>query len=221
MPKYLFLSIPLAAALVVGLIAYQVTLSSLNPPTEAEIEAAPSWKETANKYRTGGGPKWDPKAFEELIRKMEADEPIEDDVKLERKPDARQRGKRKVLMDAGANWREKLRVRRHNAILKARKTGAVWGMVTAALGYAALGVHFYQMGRKQPRQTWRDVLPPGRQPDATPSPDATYDAPEAAEPLNDITDDEAPYEPYEPPIDISELDRAYEEGREDDPSDVS
>lgn len=214
MPKYLLLSIPLAAAVIVGLIAYQATLSSLDPPSEEEIKAAPSWEETKKRLMSQPrGPSFDPKRLEEALRRMKEGGPLKVHPDTTNDATIRESVRRepRVAMDAGATWREKLQKERHNAILRAKKTGALWGLATGVLGYAALGVYFYQLGRKQPKESWRDIVSR----DTTQGENKTYDDTAAEEPRQHISDDDAPYEPYEPPIHISELERAHEENQEE------
>ena len=213
MPKYLLLSIPLAAALIVGLIAYQATLSSLGPPSEEEIKAAPSWEETKKRLLSQPrSPSFDPKRLEEALRRMKEGGPIEAHPDTTNDPTIRESPRRKprVAMDASATWREKLQVRRDNAILRARKTGALWGLATGVLGYAALGIYLYRPGRKQPKESWREMVSR----DTTQGENKTYADTATEEPHQHISDDEPPYEPYEPPIHISELEKTYEEGQE-------
>lgn len=219
-PKYLLLSIPLAAAVIVGLIAYQATLSSLDPPSEEEIKAAPSWEETKKRLMSQPrGPSFDPKRLEEALRRMKEEGPpkVHPDTTKDATIRESPRRKPRVAMDAGATWREKLQKERHNAILRAKRAGALWGIVTGVLGYAALGVYFYRLGRKQPKESWRDVMSRGDRPvsgDTTSHETKTYADKAAEQTPQHIGDEEPPYEPYEPPIHISELEKAYEQGRE-------
>lgn len=222
MPKYMLLSIPLIAALTVGLIAYQLTLDSLDAPSEARIQAAPSYYETIREYKSGGRPgSLSERDVENLRRILRGEEPLPRPHSTEnpetrtgqQTPEYRQRN----LILRAKDSREYLRSLRDNAKKKAARVGAIAGMVTLLLGYIALGVYFRRLGAGRPGRNRRSAAR-GRLSQteyATDYSDTTYepapDEPPPDQPLANTEDEEGPYQPYEPPIDVAELDRAHEE----------
>ena len=173
MHRYFIFSIPLMLALIVGLIAYGVRLSALDVPTEADIAAAPEYKAPAQ----GGAEEkeWDAAGFMNNFEKKwkNGDKP-ENGVsdRTSRHPRATEgRTTRRP-------WRQELQSRRAIAYDTAQKTGATAAVATAILAYVGLGAVLIHLGKKRPKQGWREAI--ARAPSSaihpvTPSEDDTYD----------------------------------------------
>jgi len=225
MHKYLVLSIPVVAALIVGFIAYQVKLASLEFPSEEDIRNAPDDRpQPVGDEATDEGEDF----FKEWEKRWEAkqkggrvDTPAPTEEKKPAEPTAAAHEPRVRKPTKG-----QLRVQRKNAYITARQTGATAALVTLILGYVALGASLVYLGKKRPKSTWRDAVSASahRTEDAvTHGIETGYDAPAASVPPPlpqehpiETIDDEAPYEPYEAPIDITELEQAHDDSQPDD-----
>ncbi|HUW58267.1 MAG TPA: hypothetical protein VMZ92_16640 [Planctomycetota bacterium] len=167
MPKYVLLSIPIALALVVGCLAFAVKIFLLDPPTLEEIRNAPL-------YTGPGGATFD---FETWQREWEARNKAGDNVTVKPQDPTPARPDKKLNpMD----YRQNKEIARRNAFIVARKCGAYAGMIALVLGYAGLGIYFLRLGRRRPKQSWRNVVrPTAHEPgdDVTPEEDSPYDAP--------------------------------------------
>jgi len=229
----MYLSIPLIAAIVVGFLVYGLVLAFSDYPSQRQIDAAPSYYDTIKEYRsTPARRDLTERDIENLRRILGGEEPLptpesteEPKPRSQSQPDVRQAHKPTVILRV-KDSKEYLQMQRNNAKLFAKKVAVVSGMVTTVVGYVALGFYFFWLVRKQPKERWRAIVSPPQAPGpeyATQPPNQTYgeplyDGPPPGEPAQTVSGADTPYEPYEPPIDISELDRAYEEGKKKPPT---
>jgi len=210
MQRYFIFSIPVVLAAIVGFIAYGVKLASLDVPSEEEIGKAPVREKSgkANAIQRAADEAAASARLNEYLRKR--GEAIEagkdpDDVVMENEPKSTPKSETPAPRVPS---RRELEVKRNNAYITARKTGATAAITTAILGYIALVVVVVTLGKRRPKGGWRDAIataPPTAHDDVTPYEYTTYEQDDPA-----AGDDEGPYEPYEAPIDLSELEAAHE-----------
>jgi len=212
------LSIPILLALVVGLIAYAVTLAALNPPSEEDIRNAP--EDRAPAARADDGASTEGEDFmKQFNEKWEAKQK---GGSVEETPTVAPRSEEGDAVEPVEKvpTKGKLRVERHNAYVTARKTGAVAFLITAGAAYIGLAVYAVYLGKKRPKTTWREAIATSPDPgnaDVSYSehmgygeaPLETPPEPQADVPGRDV-DVEAPFEPYEPPVDIREIEEAHD-----------
>lgn len=210
----------LSVALVVGLAAFGLAAMMLRYPTSEEIRKTPSWAETERFYRTGESPD-DNKTYDQSVGIVrDDDEPKSDSRPLYNPIAPRTPGKGRVLMNAQAVWREKLEAERANALLFARQIGIAAGMLAAAAGYLLVGLSL--LGKRAQEAALAAEIAASAPPRAYGEGELRFE--EGAQPRESdtpqppprneaIISDDAPYEPYEAPIDISELDKGHDDVR--------
>jgi len=229
-PKYVLTLIPLVLALLVGYLTYQATLASMDVPSDEQIKKAPVYEEKKRELRRRSpSPGLSPERLREALRRAQSDEAVEP-VEAARKPSGVKRKGRKYVPEGG-EWRSNLIAKRDNAHNRARKNGVVGGIIAGIIGYVGLFAYFVMLNRSKPKQTellsivvkqtWQQALQSSSAP--VPLGEPTEEAPcpvEDVPPPQDApheSSDEGVYEPYEPPVDISEIERAHDESQRSQP----
>ena len=236
-PKYMYLSVPLLAGCLVGILVWALVLLMSSYPSQAEIDAAPSAQSLQPEQGSSSGgtgirrrPLTNADA-ENIRRIMRGEEPLpipgapptpapEPEVKPSEKTAApvRAQDTKEHLMNLRA-W----------ARYRAAKGGYYCGVFVGLLGYAALGYYLYQTFKNRPpEQSWRDVVQPSSvgPEDGMPPPFET-----APEPAGDRPPGEQPFEPppgdgilyeeegFELPPDASEPDQSPDQEEKKDSPD--
>ncbi len=170
MPKYVITSIPLVAALVVGFIAYGISMGVSGAPSEAEIRRAPRWeprsgqrKKPRSKRRESSGPRPD---FSKIRKLASGDLDDLDVTDAEAEPKRTTRPKRRTTTRKTRSVRklvevyckQTLRSKRQKAQKSAKNVGMAFGGIALAMGYLGVFYYFKNLPKGSATPAWQQVL---------------------------------------------------------------